>query len=260
MIKNTQSVLDISHNLTEDWKMKTRFLIIIGMISILAVFVIVYAGFTIKSDSKPQAIFCGDNFIQQGDGCVLDPQSIKSIKPNTVMIFQAAENTGRRLAIAPSTLVIDFEEDNTITWINQGLFSAKVTDREKGLWSIEEIKPSMQKSIQFNSTGFYSFLVVEGIEGESGRIVVLGDDVDSLSVGNRAKMAQAIISGNFSEYPELISVSSGGAPGTGVLIEINEKELELHDNATSHYYEKYSKIIPFDVPITIEFGEPIGID
>jgi len=240
--------------------MKTRFLIIIGMISILAVFVFVYGVFTINSESKPQTIFCGDNFIQQGSGCVLDPRLINSIKPNTVMIYQAPENAGRRLAIAPSTLVIDFEENNTITWINQGFSSAKVTDRDRGLWSIDEIKPSMQKSISFNSTGFYSFLVVEGFDGESGRIVVLGDDVDSLSVGIRAKMAQAIISGNFSEYPELVGVASGGAPDTGVVIEINEKELELHDDAKSYYYKKYSKIIPFDVPITIEFGEPIRLD
>ncbi len=115
----------------------------------------------------------------------------------------------------------------------------------------------MQKSIQLNSTGFYSFLVVAGMEGESGRIVVLGDDVDSLSVNSRAKMAQAIISGNFREHPELVGVGSGGAPGTGVLITINEKELELHEDAKSYYYEKCSKIIPFDVSITIEFGEPI---
>jgi len=38
---------------------------------------------------------------------------------------------------------------------------------------------------------------------------------------------------------------------------INEKELDKYENAKSHYYEKYSEMIPFDVPITIEFSAPI---
>ncbi|MCH7560195.1 MAG: hypothetical protein IIC67_02300 [Thaumarchaeota archaeon] len=233
--------------------MKTRLLIILGTIAIFVVFVIVYGVSVMESESKPKTIFCDNDFIQQGNGCILDP---KSIEPNTIVIYHVTEKNGIRLAIAPSKLVIDFEENNTITWINQGIFTAKVTDRERGLWSIDEIKPSMQKSIQLNSTGFYSFLVVADMQGESGRIVVLGDDVDSLSVSNRIKMGKAIISSNFREYPELVSVGGGGAE-IGVHITINEKELELHEDAKSYYYEKFSKIIPFDVPIIIEFGEPI---
>jgi hypothetical protein len=34
----------------------------------------------------------------------------------------------------------------------------------------------------------------------------------------------------------------------------------LHEDAKSYYYEKYSKIIPFDVPIIIEFGEAIRME
>ena len=233
--------------------MNTRLLIILGTIAIFVVFVIVYGVSVMESESKPKTIFCGNDLTQQGNGCILDP---KSIEPNTIVIYHVTENTKTRLAIAPSTLVIDFEENNIITWINQGIFTSKVTDRERGLWSIDEIKPSMQKSIQLNSTGFYSFLVVADMQGKSGRIVVLGDDVDSLSVSNRIKMGKAIISSNFREYPELVSVGGGGAE-IGVHITINEKELELHEDAKSYYYEKFSKIIPFDVPIIIEFGEPI---
>ena len=49
----------------------------------------------------------------------------------------------------------------------------------------------------------------------------------------------------------------GGGAEIGVHITINEKELELYEDAKSYYYEKYSKMIPFDVPIIIEFDEPI---
>ncbi|MDH3361497.1 MAG: hypothetical protein OEL56_03760 [Nitrosopumilus sp.] len=38
---------------------------------------------------------------------------------------------------------------------------------------------------------------------------------------------------------------------------INEKELEPHEDIKSYYYERYSKIIPFDVPIIIDFVESI---
>jgi len=232
--------------------MKTRLLLIIGILT-LAVFAIAYGVFAIESESKPKTIFCDNDFIQQENNYILDP---KSIEPNTIVIYDVTENTGTRLAISPSTLVIDFEENNTITWVNQGICTATVTDRERGLWGIDEIKLSTQKSIQFNNTGFYSFLVVAGIEGKSGRIVVLGDDIDSLSVGNRIKMAKAIISNNFRENPELVGVGGGGAE-IGVHITINEKELELYEDAKSYYYEKYSEMIPFDVPIIIEFDEPI---
>jgi len=230
-------------------------MIIIAATVVITAVIILFT--PINHESSNKQISCGEDFIQHGNGCVLDP---KSMEPNTIMIYHIPENTsGTRLAIVPQTLVIDFEENNTITWVNQGIFAAKVTDHESGMWGIDEIKPSMQKSIQFNSTGFYSFLVVADTEGEVGRIVVLGDDMDSLLVGKKIKMAKAIISGNFPEYPELVGVG-GGSGEIGVHITINKKELELHEDAKSYYYEKYSKIIPFDVPVIIEFGEPIRLD
>ena len=237
--------------------MKARLLAIMTVVAAV-VSIIILLSTSANHEFQYKQISCRGNFIQHGNGCVLDP---KSIEPNTIIIQHVTENTaGTRLAISPQTLVIDLEENNTVTWVNQGIFTAKITDRERGLWGIDKIKPSAKKSIQLNSTGFYSFLVVADVEGEVGRIVALGKNVDSLSVGNRAKMAQAIISDNFREYPELVGVGSGGAPGTGVSITINEKELELHEDAKSYYHEKYRKIIPFEVPITIEFGEPIRLD
>ncbi|MCA9828696.1 MAG: hypothetical protein KC444_09995 [Nitrosopumilus sp.] len=237
--------------------MKARLLAIMTVVAAV-VSIIILLSTSANHEFQYKQISCRGNFIQHGNGCVLDP---KSIEPNTIIIQHVTENTaGTRLAISPQTLVIDLEENNTVTWVNQGIFTAKITDRERGLWGIDKIKPSAKKSIQLNSTGFYSFLVVADVEGEVGRIVALGNNVDYLSVGNRAKMAQAIISDNFREYPELVGVGSGGAPGTGVSITINEKEIELHGDAKSYYHEKYRKIIPFEVPITIEFGEPIRLD
>lgn len=242
--------------------MKSRLLKVIGILAFV-IFVVV-GTFAIESESKPKTIFCDNDFIQHGNGCILDPESIE---PNTIIIYDVTENDRTRLAVAPNVLVIDFEENNTITWVNQGIFVANVSDKaiipdsvadlERRLWGIDEIKPSMQKSIQFNSTGYYSFFVDADMQRVFGQIVVLGDDVGSLSVDNRAKMAQAIITDNVRENPELTGVGSGRGPGTGISITINEKELELREDAKSYYYEKYSKMIPFDVPIVIEFDKPI---
>jgi len=69
-------------------------------------------------------------------------------------------------------------------------------------------------------------------------------------------MAQAIVSSDFRKEVELISVGSSGAE-LGITIGIDEKFGDKHDDAKEFYYEKYKKMIQFDVPIWIEFTTPI---
>ena len=77
---------------------------------------------------------------------------------------------------------------------------------------------------------------------------------NSLSVELRAKMAQAIVSSDFRKDVGLLSVGSGSAE-PGITIGIHEK-FEDKLNAEQFYYEKYKNMIPFDVPIRIEFHPP----
>ena len=190
------------------------------------------------------------------DECILNPEFIE---PNTVIIYDVIENSGTRLSIAPHYIVMDLKDSDTVTFVNDGLTTVNILDNSKGLWSFDNVKPSSQRTLAINGTGFYEFLVQNSRIGQSGEIVALSDNTNSLPVETRAKMAQAIIISNFHEHPELVGVGSGGAPGTGVIITINDKELVLHEDAKLYYYEKYDKIIPFDVPITIEFGKPIAV-
>ena len=88
--------------------------------------------------------------------------------------------------------------------------------------------------------------------------MALSDDTHSLPVGIRAQMAQNIISSDFESRSELISVSSGGAE-SGITVGINEKFQNTYDDAEKFYYEKYKELIPFDVPIRIEFSAPITL-
>jgi len=198
---------------------------------------------------------CGDKYMKVGNNeCVLNP---KIVEANTVIIYDVSENSGTRLSIAPHSLVMNLSGNDVVTFVNDGSTTVNIFDDSKEIWNFDSVKPSSQRTLVINSTGFYKFLVQNSKEGESGEIVALSDDTNSLSVETRSKMAQAIISGDYFIHPELVGVASGGAPGTGVLIMINEKELDKYENAKSHYYEKYSKMIPFDVPITIEFSAPI---
>jgi len=194
---------------------------------------------------------CGNDFIQRGDECHPDP---RLMEPNTVLIYSITDQSRTRIGTAPHDITIDLEKNDIVTWINKSFFTATVYDRE-GTWSTEEFKPSMQKSIQFNKTGFYDYSVDAG-DSHHGEIVAISDETNSLPIELRMKMGMSMVSGDRDNNPALIGVGIGGT-ADGVQITINQKELEKHDDAKSFYYNMYRNLIPFDVPITIEFGEPM---
>ena len=83
----------------------------------------------------------------------------------------------------------------------------------------------------------------------------LSDETNSLPVEIKAKMAQSIVGRDFEKDVGLISIRSGGAE-PGITIGIHEKFQDVPD-AEQFYYDKYKKMIPFDVPIWIKFTSPI---
>ena len=197
---------------------------------------------------------CGEKYLMVGnDECVLNPEFIE---PNTIIIYDVTENSGTRLSIAPHYVVMDLRDGDTVTFVNDGLTTVNILDNSKGLWRFDNVKPSSQRTLVINSTGFYAFLVQNSIQGESGEIVALSEDTNSLPVKTRAKMAQTIVVSDFGKEVGLIGVGSGGAE-PGITIVIDEKFQDKHDDTEKFYYEKYRKMIPFDVPITIEFGGPV---
>jgi len=229
--------------------MKTKIIAAIIIGAIASLLIIAYG---IDTSSY---IWCSEGYMLDGlNECILNPEFIE---PNTIIIYDVIDNSRTRLSVAPHVMVMNLTDANTVTFVNNGTTTVNIFDNSKGIWHFDNVPPSSQRTLIINGTGYYEVLVQNSREGETGQIVALSENTNSLPVEIRAKMAQAIIGGNFRELPELVGVGSGGAPGTGVSITINEKELELYEDAKSYYYEKYSKIIPFDVPITIEFAEPI---
>jgi len=252
--------------------MKTKFLIIIVIIAIAIFSSYIFFSLYTSSENAPYtapSLNCSEKYIQRGDECHLDPAFIEK---NTIIIYGVTDNSGTRTTIAPHSLVINLEENDTVTWINEVDFTVSVRDftkeqfgieyaknainKDQHSWNTGEFRPQSQKSIQFNNTGFYSYRVASTYEGEMGEIVVLSKETNSLPVYIKAKMAQSLVFSNIDNIPELISIGSGGAPGTGVSIGIHESELEKHDDAHSYYYEYFVNLIPFDLPITIEFQAP----
>ena len=198
---------------------------------------------------------CGEKYLVVGnDECVLNPEFIE---PNTIIIYDVVENGGTRLAVTPSQMVMNLTNGNNVTFVNDGSTTVNIFDNSKGIWRFDNVKPSSQRTLIINETGFYEFLIQNSLHGEQGRIAALSDDTNSLLVGVRAKMAQTIIGSHFGETNDwLISVSAGGL-NPGITIGIDEKFQDKYDDAEKFYYEKYRKMIPFNVPITIEFSTPI---
>ncbi|MCE2507562.1 MAG: hypothetical protein J4F36_14070 [Nitrosopumilaceae archaeon] len=151
---------------------------------------------------------------------------------------------------------------NTVTFVNDGSNTVNIFDRGSGNWEFEDVKPRSERTLMINNTGFYEILVQDKRHGDSGRIMALSDETNSLLVGIKAKMAQGIIgaSRDMAEYKYvsgyIVSVGSGGT-NPGITVGILESELEKHDDAESYYHDLITNMIPFDVPIAIEFTRPI---
>jgi len=235
--------------------MKTRLLIIIAFAAFISyVFFALYS----TNDSMQHEISplgCEEKYIQRGNGCYLDPAFIEA---NTIIIYDAVEISGTRLAVTPSQLVMNLTDGNAVTFVNDGLTSVNIFDNAKGIWYFDNVRPSSQRTLIVNETGFYEFLIQNSLRGQQGRIAALSEDTNSLPVGIRAKMAQTVIGSHFGENDGLISVGAGGL-NPGITIGIDKKFQDKYDDAERFYYEKYSNMIPFDIPITIEFSKPIEL-
>lgn len=232
--------------------MKIRILIILIIVVVIVTTVISFS-MSINNEFPNKTVSCGKDFIQIGDECHPDSSLLES---NTVLIYPITDNSGTRTITVPYDMIIYLEKDNKVTWINKGFYTATVYDIEGGTWSTGEISPSMQKSIQFNSTGFYDYQIDTTYEGNSGNIVAISNETNSLPLEIRMKMGMSIVSNYLGSNPALIGVGIGSIE-KGVIITINQEELKKLDGAESFYYNMYDDLIPFDIPITIEFSTPI---
>ena len=190
--------------------------------------------------------------VWKNTSCNFEP--MRNPDPNTVLIYPITDSSHTFTTIVPRTITIYLEKDNKVTWVNKIFFTATVYGIN-GTWSTGEISPSMQKSIQFNSTGFYDYQVDTTYEGNGGEIIALSNETNTLPIDIRMKMGMSIVSGYLGNDPGLIGVGIGSTEN-GVMITINQEELTKHEDAELFYYNMYKNLIPFEVPITIDFSTP----
>ena len=239
--------------------MKTRLLMIIASAIFSSYIFFSLYSFDENRAAEIPKLQCGEKYIQVSDTCQLNPELIE---PNTVVIYDMHQKQGSRLSISPHDLIMNLTNGNTVTFVNDGSNTVNIFDRGSGNWEFEDVKPRSERTLMINNTGFYEILVQDKRHGDSGRIMVLSDETNSLLVGIKAKMAQGIIgaSRDMAEYKYvsgyIVSVGSGGT-NPGITVGILESELEKHDDAESYYHDLITNMIPFDVPITIEFTGPI---
>jgi hypothetical protein len=200
---------------------------------------------------------CDEKYIQKGNECHLDPTFIEK---NTIIIYDVIDIDRLRLSVAPRTIMMNLTNGNTVTFVNEGSTTVNILDNSRGKWGFEDVKPSSQRILTINDTGFYKFLIQNSLHGKQGRIVVLSEDTNSLLVGIKAKMAQAIIGMDVNKRDiGVISVGSGGRE-PGITIGINDHLQDKHEDDLKFYYEYFDNLIPFDVPMTIKFQAPITMD
>ena len=216
---------------------------------------------SLATDSK---IHCSEKYKEVGNNeCVRDPEFIK---PNTIIIYDVFQDSGTRLAVAPHNQIMNLTGSDSITFVNEAANSVNIFvsdgatpmplfDDKNNVFSFNNVKPSSQKILSIDDTGYYQFLIQDSMHGRTGEVIALSDETDSLPVEIKAKMAQSIVGRDFGKEVGLISVGSGGAE-PGITIGIHEKFKDTPD-AKRFYYDKYKKMIPFDVPVWIEFVSPI---
>ncbi|SRR3989344_1047547 len=190
---------------------------------------------------------------QKTETSTLDPESNQY---PTIVFPQNATGSSPDSGPIPHVTVVSLGINDTISWINESDRTIVIRAYDKS-WNAGEILPHNQIDVKFNHTGQYEYLIdiLEDNRRAQGEIIVLGNDIDSIPIEERLKMAQAILGQHFRTLP-IVSIGAGNADKV-LDVTIHEDELEKFTDAHAYYKTKVQEIIPFDIPIKIDFGQYI---
>lgn len=149
----------------------------------------------------------------------------------------------------PRSIVLQIGVNNTTYWKNESNIPITLTSEDKR-WSTGLIPPNEGKVIQFNETAFYKY---RGLPSTTinGRIAILSDQTEFLPIPEKLAIAREIIKVDMGN--PITGIGIGNADNV-LDITIHEDELEKNPNAKEYYKKRYQDMIPFEVPIRIEFG------
>lgn len=149
----------------------------------------------------------------------------------------------------PSSIILQIGINNTAYWKNESNIPITLTSEDER-WSTGLIPPNEGKVIQFNETAFYKY---RGLPSTTinGRIAILSDQTEFLPIQEKLAIAREIIKVDMG--PPITAIGIGNADNV-LDITIHEDELEKNPNAKEYYKKRYQEMIPFEIPIRIEFG------
>ena len=176
--------------------------------------------------------------------------------------------------LSSNAVIIDFDQTNTITFVNNSLNPVriqevgenKIDEIPKNSWRTKAIVPGESLTMQFNSTGFYEFNVKKITDyfpdylehHTEGEIVVFTENMTDYTFAEGLLMDSTFIQD--APRPEIPWQSIGAGNSRGLEIGIVDSVIEAFPNAYEYYLAKAKSLIPFDVPIIIEFSGPIRLD
>lgn len=152
----------------------------------------------------------------------------------------------------PSTIILKIGVNNTTCWTNESDEPVTLTS-EDGRWSTGILYPYDSKFIQFNQTAFYKY------HGQpqtaiNGRIAIISDQTEFLPIMEKLQIAREIIKIDMGN--PITGIGVGNADNV-LDITIHEGELKKNPNAEEYYKKRYQDMIPFDIPIRIDFGHVV---
>jgi len=168
------------------------------------------------------------------------------------LIYPIISHNNARITPLPNTSVIYLERNNTVTWVNESDSPATVYERDNQ-WIVNSIEPKREGQVKFNQTGFYEYFVKDANNRGHGRLALVANDTNSLPNMTKLEIARAIVEQDVDNYP-IIGLGIGNAESS-LGIDIDKKYLSEDPNAHSFFMKRYTEMIPFDVKITITFGE-----
>lgn len=181
--------------------------------------------------------------------------SLQDVLPTIIFPKNATGHAPQSWPI-PEIAVLWLGTNGTVSLINESENSVNLVfgDDSAG----DEVSVGVYAIIQFNQSGFYEYTVYAPESfPRSGSIVVLGENLNSLDLDERLKMAEAMVN----KHLQGLSIIGFASVNQDKLLEvtIDETEAEKIPNAKDYYTNMINDVIPFEVPTSIEIDSIIMI-
>lgn len=189
-------------------------------------------------------------------GVPLPLESILS-QNNTITI---KEQNGNERTATPYHLIIRAGKETTVVFQNNLLVPIRIQSDDGGWknpdWYGPTILPLTAASMTFDKSGVYEWhartLPIPGSTASdhmaAGKINIMPENVDDLSFQDRQRIGAAIL-----QNSEIPWSTMGSGNDDGITVGFNRAILDALPDAGNYYDARADQLIPFDIPVIIEW-------